>query len=124
MISLLDVIWIDDETVDPPHPKMVVCVNVQDGWFFRINSLDKIRPCIHLTKTPDHSFLHHDSFLDCCLLELDDYIISESVKIRGVIGCLNSNRIQPLIDMVRRSWTLNDGDREIIIALLTPLLQP
>lgn len=38
MLNPLDVIWIFDNLIDPPHPKMVACVNPADGVFYRINS--------------------------------------------------------------------------------------
>ncbi len=86
MLQALDVIWIFDNLIEPPHPKMVVCVNPNDGIFYRINSRPFLRPFVPPPKEPDHSWLDHDSFLHIDPLMLDDYIINEAIKRGGVIG--------------------------------------
>ena len=40
-VGLLDVIWIFDEFIRPPGPKMMVCVEAERSFFFRINTWDK-----------------------------------------------------------------------------------
>jgi hypothetical protein len=117
-MRLLDVIWIMDELIDPPHPKMVACVNPLDGWFFRINSRDKLRPCVPVVRIPHHTFLHHDSFLHCDILELDDYIIDESVRRRGVIGRIHSTLVDEIIVKLRLAIHISRTDQDVVARLL------
>ncbi len=86
MLDPLDVIWIFDSLIEPPHPKMVVCVNPVGGIFYRINSKPFWKPCILLEKLPHHPWLDHDSYLHIDPLMLDDYIVSEALKRDGNIG--------------------------------------
>lgn len=98
MINVLEVIWISDEEIRPPGPKMVVCVEPNLGFYFRINSHDNWQPCVPLIKIPDHEFLKWDSFIECTILEIDDYIISQSLKKNGVIGVVSRKVCEDIID--------------------------
>jgi hypothetical protein len=80
MLDPLDVILIFDGLIEPPHPKMVVCVQPEEGWFYRINSRPFLKPCLPLMKLPDHPWLDHDSFLHIDILMLDDYIVEASQR--------------------------------------------
>lgn len=91
MLKPLDVIWIYDNLIDPPHPKMVVSVHPAEGLFYRINSRPFLRPCVALIKDPDHLWLDHDSFLHIDPLMLDDYIVEMALKRSGVIGVVATN---------------------------------
>jgi hypothetical protein len=83
----LEVTWIADSEIEPPGPKMVVCVEPYLGFYFRINSHDNWRPCVPIAKEPDHNkFLQWDSFIECTILDLDDYVIQQALKKNGVIG--------------------------------------
>lgn len=92
MMNTLEVTWISDEEIRPPGPKMVVCVEPHKGFYFRINSHDNWEPCVPLIKEPHHRFLRWDSFIECSILEIDNYIIGKAVKERGIIG-----KISPLL---------------------------
>jgi hypothetical protein len=102
MLNPLDVIWIFDNLIDPPHPKMVACVNPADGVFYRINSRPFLKPNIPLPKTPHHEWLDHDSYLHIDPLVLDDYIVGEALKRGGVIGA-----VSPLLSRDIKRLTLD-----------------
>ena len=101
MLRSLEVIWIYDATLREPHPKMVACVQPDNGWFYRINSRPFLKPFVPLKKS-DHPFLHHDSFLHCDILFLDDYLVRESLRRHnGIAG--------KVVDALKgdiRKWTL------------------
>ena len=76
MLNALEVIWIEDECINPPGPKMVVCVDATNGYFFRINTKGHWQHSVPLSKKDHGTFLDHDSHLECGdPLELDDYVI-------------------------------------------------
>ncbi|WHA41973.1 hypothetical protein [Agrobacterium larrymoorei] len=91
MLKALEVIWIYDNLIEPPHPKMVVCVQPDEGLFYRINSRPFLKPCIPLVRDPDHPWLDHDSFLHIDPLMLDDFIVKHAVERGGVIGVVQAN---------------------------------
>ena len=100
----LDVIWIHDDLIEPPGPKMVVCVEPLMGFYFRINSNDNWEPCVPIARSPDHLFLKWDSFIQCTILDFDDYIIKQAMKDRGVIGRVSRSLCQPLIDALSYAY--------------------
>lgn len=119
LVRVLDVILIDDETVRPPKPKFVVCIEPDQGWFYRINSKGHWRPCVPLVRIPDHMFLDHDSFIECGdPLELDDYIIETSLERRSVIGSVSRTICAALIDALAQARYLKEEDRAAIRAAL------
>jgi hypothetical protein len=89
MLNPLEVIWIYDNLIEPPHPKMVACVHPAEGLFYRINSRPFLKPCVPLVKNPDHPWLDHDSFLHIDPLMLDDYIVGEALKRNGIVGTIS-----------------------------------
>lgn len=117
----LDVIWIDDDIIRPPGPKMVVCLEPFMGFFCRINSHDNWKPCVPIIRVPDHTFLRHDSFLECRLLTIDDYIIEESLRRGGQVGRLSATLCQPILDALGGAG-LSSNDRRDIRATLEPLI--
>jgi len=71
----LDVIWTYDGLIRPPGPKMVVCLHPDTGLFVRINTKGR-PPGSVLIAHQEHSFLDHDSHVECgAVFELDDYVI-------------------------------------------------
>jgi hypothetical protein len=92
-----DVIWISDDEISPPGPKMVVCVEPFIGLYYRINTHDNWRPCI-LIDLHSHAFLKHDSFIQCEILELDDYVITQALNKGGVIGRISISVCDALIE--------------------------
>lgn len=94
----LEVTWIADVDIAPPGPKMVVCVEPELGFYFRINSHDNWEPCVPIIREPDHMFLKWDSFIECTILDLDDYIINQALKKNGVIGRVSNALCAPLME--------------------------
>ena len=117
-IRVRDVILIPDETVRPPKPKFVMCVEPQEGWFYRINT-KPWRPAVPLLRLPHHPFLDHDSFIECGdPLMLDDYIVDEALRVHGVIGLIDSSLCPAIICALDKASYLRDTDRELIRAAL------
>jgi len=116
----LEVTWISDDEIEPPGPKMVVCVEPHLGFYFRINSHDNWEPCVAIAKHPDHLFLKWDSFIECTILELDDYIINQSMKKIGVIGKVSRRLCDPLIDALGYA-SGSRSDRNAIRSVLEQL---
>lgn len=115
LVSTLDVIWISDETITPPHPKMVVCIEPDLGLFYRFNSRDHWKPCVFVAREPDHGFLDHDSYIECGdPLELDDYIVSESLKRRGVIGSVSHELCPQILEHLNVAKYLRQSDKDAI----------
>ena len=98
MIRPLDVIWIPDDTIRPPGPKMVVCVEPDLGFYFRFNTHDNWEPSVPIRRLPDHGFLQWDSFIQCRILDPDDYIIQRALRDRGVIGRVSPSLCDPLLE--------------------------
>lgn len=121
LLSPLDVIWIYDDCIRPPGPKMVVCVCPELGLFFRINSEGKWQTPVPLAKSPDHLFLSHDSYLECGEpLELDDYVIEESINRKGIIGQVGRALVPQIVAAVEKAVTLSQNDKDIIKRALLP----
>lgn len=119
MIRPLEIILIDDDTVRPPKPKFVACVCPSEGLFYRINSRNHWRPCIPVVRIPHHKFLHHDSFLECGdPLILDDYVIEESLRRSGVIGCLHRSLCEGILSALAQARYLKESDKALIRASL------
>ncbi len=118
MLLALEVIWIPDQTIKPPGPKMVVSVAPVQGYFFRINSEPKWQqPVLLLAK--DHDFLKRDSYLECgAPLDLDDYVVQQSLRERGIIGTIAQKAVKDIIAAVEKAWSVSDEDRAIICAAL------
>lgn len=114
----LEVIWIPDQTIKPPGPKMVVCVEPDAGYFFRINSEPKWQQPV-LLKRAENPFLHHDSYLECgAPLDLDEYIVSEAIRQKGIIGRVNDNAIGDIIAALENAYSVAPADRDLICAAL------
>lgn len=96
MLKPLDVIVIFDGLVQPPHPKLVICVHPADGIFYRINSRPFLKPHIFLQKDPLHPWLDHDSYMHIDPIVLDDYIVGEAIRRHGVIGTIDSGLIRQI----------------------------
>ncbi|RAI42558.1 hypothetical protein [Rhodoplanes roseus] len=119
MIRALDVIWIRDETIRPPGPKMVVCVEPSLGLFFRINTAPKWQHAVALARTPHHEFLKWDSYLECGEpLELDEYVVDESLRDRGVIGTIDRALVREIVAAIQKARTISPADKERLKAAL------
>lgn len=113
-LNALDVIWIYDGFIRPPGPKMVVCVDPKLGLFFRINTDPKWQTPVKLEQAA-HKFLEWDSYLECGEpLDLDDYIIDESLRKRGVIGQVIPQLAKEIYAAVASAKTISPADKELI----------
>jgi hypothetical protein len=122
---LLQVVWISDATIRPPAPKMVVCVDPANGVYFRINSRGHWPESIPLPKNADHSFLDHDSYIECgAALSWDDFAIDESIKHHGDIGSISDDVARRVFDRVKATRLLTPIDRASILAALAARLKP
>ncbi len=111
MLLPLDVIWIHDDCIRPPGPKMVVCIDPEKGLFFRINTDPKWQTPVRLLRS-DNEWLAHDSYLECGEpLEIDDYIVQKS---GAPIGAICHKAIPAIIAAVEKSATLTPLDVDAI----------
>jgi len=97
---------------------MVVCVEPEAGYFFRINSEPKWREPVFL-KQSENTFLQHDSYLECGgPLDLDEYIILEALREKGVIGRVNDNLVGNILAALEKAYSVSPSDRDMICAVL------
>jgi hypothetical protein len=120
VLNALEVIWIDDECISPPGPKMVVCVEAAKGYFFRINSRGHRQPAVPLLKgEQEHSFLWWDSYLECGgFLELDDYVVEQSLRAKGIIGQISKKLITQILAALNASEEMSPQDKGSINSFL------
>ena len=112
-LSLFDVIWAWNAALRPPKFKMVVCLDNAEGLFLRINTGDKFRPCVGIAKR-DHPFLDHDSYVECSLNVLDEYVIEEALAQDGVIGRVNEQHKAAIWQHLKTSPYISDRDKETL----------
>jgi hypothetical protein len=97
---------------------MVVCVEPEAGYFFRINSEPKWQAPV-LLKLIENPFLSHDSYLECgAPLDLDEYIVSEALRESAIIGRVNDNAIAPIIAALEKAYSVSPEDRDMICKVL------
>jgi hypothetical protein len=120
-LRALEVTWIHDALITPPGPKMVVCVEPDQGFFFRINTDDNYKPCVRIERLPDHRWLDHDSHIECSVLDLDEYLIDEAVRTSGIIGVVSADVARPILATIQQARYISDADKLLIIAALEPL---
>lgn len=118
MLRPLDVIIVPAGLITD-HPKMLACCCAELGLFYAINSRNLLRPFVPLAKSPLHEFLKHDSFLHCGdPLEIDDYIVEQSLDFRGVIGRLDGSLVPEIKRFLANALYLSVPDKEQIVAFL------
>lgn len=122
MLSVLDVIWVFDGCIVPPGFKMVVCVDPDEGLFFRINSKGKWQKPVAIAQADHSGFLNHDSFIECGEpIVLDEYVIEESMNDRGVLGSIDPKHAVEINVAVQGAFTINRNDKARIGAALDKL---
>jgi hypothetical protein len=100
---------------------MVVCVEATLGFFFRINTRSNWQQSLFLKKRPDHPFLDHDSYLECGdPLELDEYVVEQSLDDKGVIGTVSQALIPDILEAVRTAARMSEKDKRMIAMFLDP----
>lgn len=97
---------------------MVVCVEPRLGLYYRINSEPKWQVPVTIYKS-NNPFLDHDSYLECgSPLELDDYLVEESIQENGILGMLHASHIPAICAAIIRSRRIRPDDRQAIRAAL------
>ena len=115
LLAALDVIWVEDDFIKPPGPKMVVCIAPEPGFFFRINT-PRYPVAVSLLKA-DNPFLHHDSYLECNgPLEFDDYVIQSYLDRHGgkPFGRVATRVVPAIWAAVSGSARISPHDKELI----------
>lgn len=99
---------------------MAVCIQPDCLLFFRINSSDRWKPAVAIGREPHHTFLHHDSFIECHLpFELTEYDVEQALKIRGIVGRIHADLAPVIFAEVRKNAVISAEDRKAIgIALV------
>ena len=114
MISILDVIWNFDTEIRPNKWKMLVCIQPDCGYFFRINSRPW-QPALKIEKCPHHEFLKWDSYLECKTpLELDEFTIEQSINSKGIVGRIHKSLAPEIFSEVKNSITISLNDQNAI----------
>lgn len=120
VLQPLDVIWLYHGTATgQTKNRMMVCVSPDDGFFLPINTRDKFRPCFALLKQPNHTWLDHDSHIECDFLEYDECEIEESIRCNDVIGFVDFSHIPDIINGLKQSRVVRIADRLRISEILT-----
>jgi len=74
---------------------------------------------VKLVRVPHHTFLAHDSYLECgAPLDLDDYIIEEAVRARGIIGKISEELVPLIVAAVTAAKSVSVNDKDLICACL------
>jgi hypothetical protein len=98
---------------------MVVCVEASLGYFFRINTRGHRTGSVALQKAGLHEFLDHDSHIECGgPLELDEYIVDESLRSRGVIGQISPSLLPQILAAIAANSELAPKDKAAICEFL------
>ena len=116
MVSFFEVIWLFDRTTNPPKPKMMVCLSYDDGFFLRINTSDKFRPCVAISNA-ENTWLDHDSYIECALLEIDEFELDESVMRNGIIGTVAFSCLDQVKDKLLSAKYLRPDDKRTLEAI-------
>jgi hypothetical protein len=91
------------------------CIQPDCLLFFRINSSDRWKPALGLEREPHHTFLAHNSFIECNLpFELTEYEVEQSLKARGVVGTIHHSLAPAIYAQVRQNAAISAEDRKAI----------
>jgi hypothetical protein len=114
LLKALDVIWVQDDLIRPPGPKMLVCIEPNLGMFFRINTKPIWQNSIAIIAA-DHNWLRWDSNIECGEpIELDEYVISDSLVKKGIIGRVKESLAPAIYAVVANARTLAPDDKDAI----------
>ncbi|GHC66102.1 hypothetical protein [Neogemmobacter tilapiae] len=118
MLGLFQVIWAFDRSTTPPKPKMLVCLCWEEGWFLRINTADRFRPCVAVLKA-DNPWLDHDSHVECGLLVWDEYELEEAMKNRrNPLGFLHDKHRSQILAHLEAAPYIRAADKVKLRSLL------
>jgi hypothetical protein len=97
LLRTFDVIWLFDRTTTPQKWKLNVCLSWDDGWFLRVNTRSFFRPCVAIDRL-HNAWLDHDSFVECNLMEWDEFELEEALRRPGQpVGALHSDFRAPVL---------------------------
>lgn len=114
LLKPLDVIWIFDEMITPPGPKMIVCIEPTKGFFFHINE-KPWQTGVRIMMVEHQNFLTKDSHIECGIpLEVDEYIVQGSLGRKGVVGQIREKHCQQIYLIVAASPTISSADKDLI----------
>ena len=90
---------------------MQICLDYEEGWFLRINTRDKIRPCVPIS-VRENSFLEHDSHVDCSINVIDEFELDEALKRDGVIGRLSLDSAPAILAALLATSYISTRDKD------------
>ena len=76
----------------------MVCLSFDEGFFLRINSEGKFRPCVAISAELNSAIIEHDSFVECALLMIDEYEVENALSNVGIIGMLDLRYKNEILD--------------------------
>lgn len=118
MPATFDVYWLFDRTTQPPKWKMNVCLSWEVGWFLRINTSSRFRPCVPLDRAR-HPRLDHDSYVECVLLEFDEYELDEALRNRrNPVGRVSADLREDVLRAMLPEPYLSRHDKDRLTVLL------
>lgn len=116
---LLQVVRVWDAFIKPPAPKMIVCVDAENGLYFRINSKGHWPDSVPIAKDVRHPFLDHNSFVECgAPQEWDDFAIDEFIRENGDLGDISLETVALIIEKIERSVRLPTNEKHRILGAL------
>lgn len=112
-------VWVFDRSLDPQKSKMQVCVDYAEGWFMRINTRDRIRPCVPLplVKNP---FLKHDSHVECSINMIDEFEVEDALRMGGVIGRVSLEHAPEILAMMLQARFIPQRDKDRLALIFQP----
>lgn len=93
---------------------MMVCVEPDLGFFFRINTKGHW-PASILIEMRSNPFLRRDSYLQCGeLIELDEFVIDEILDEKGLYGELDKSYAAVICRTLDSVSTIRKSDKDAI----------
>lgn len=119
MLNFFEVIWLFDRSTRPPKSKMMVCLSYDEGLFLRINTSDRFRPCVSISQD-DNDWLDHDSYIECALLEIDEFELEESVMRNGTVGEVAPSYLAEVREKLLSAKYLRPDDKKRLEEIFDP----
>lgn len=116
MLQFFDVILVFDRLTRPQKLKYQVCLSYERGWFLRINSKNRFKPCVAISKA-DNTFLGHDSYIECGLLEIDEYEIDEALRTKGIVGRVSIACKAEVLTHLLSATYISPADKKVLASI-------
>lgn len=100
---------------------MQVCLDFERGWFLRINTRDRVRPCVAIAQA-NNSFLEHDSHIDGSLNEIDEFEIEQALLRDGVVGTVDLACASAVLTMLLEAKYINARDKVVLREIFAPFV--